>query len=92
MIKKYIELGQDGWAIILCFNIEVSDSMEIRSLLKALGCPDKDIKKSIRIITHSVNSALTFSNTDLKMSLVCIGKTSSSEQLINSIVHEAKHV
>lgn len=79
MVKKYIELGQDGWAIILCYNIEVSDSVEIRNLLKALGCPERDIKKSIRIITHSVNSALTFSNTDLKMSIVCIGNASSNE-------------
>lgn len=92
MVKQYIELGEDGWAIILCYDIEGSDSKEIASLLTALGASKGDIQKSIQILTHSNNSALTFSNTDLKMSLVCIGNASSSEQLINSIVHEAKHV
>lgn len=43
MVKKYIELGEDGWAIILCYDIDISDSREIASLLRALGAPKGDI-------------------------------------------------
>ena len=92
MTKNYIELGDNGWAVILCYNIRVSDSHEIASLLTALGCPKKELKKAVQTVTRKSNSALTFSNTDFKMSLVCIGDASSTEQLLNSIAHEAKHV
>ena len=92
MVKQYIELGDSNWGVVVCYDIDKEDSQEVTALLRALGCPEKTLRKSIYIITHKLNSALTFSNTDLKMSLVCIGKTSSKDQLINSIVHEAKHV
>ena len=92
MVKQYIELGDGNWGIVVCYGVLKNDSEEISELLRALGCSEKSIKKTIRIITNKQNCAFTFSNTDLKMSLVCIGEASSQDQLINSIVHEAKHV
>ena len=92
MVKQYIELGDSNWGIVACYNVDDTDSKEITALLEALGCPEDNIKRAVHIITHRLNCALTFSNTDLKMSLVCIGRTSSRDQLINSMVHEAKHV
>lgn len=92
MVKQYIELGDSKWGIVVCYGVESEDSTEVSELLRALGCPEDAIKKSVHIMTHKLNSALTFSNTKLKMSLICIGETSSQDQLVNSIVHEAKHV
>lgn len=92
MAKHYIELGDGSWGIVACYGVTARDTEEVASLLRALGCSEKNIYKSIRIITRKLNSAFTFSNTELKMSLVCIGETTSSDQLINSLVHEAKHV
>ena len=38
------------------------------------------------------NTGFTFSNSDYKMSIVCIGKATSIEQFVNTVIHEAKHV
>lgn len=35
---------------------------------------------------------MTYSNTELKTSLVCISDTTSDAQFLNTVVHESKHV
>jgi hypothetical protein len=38
------------------------------------------------------NTGFTFSNSEYKMSIICIGPSSDVSQFVNTAIHEAKHV
>ena len=61
------------------------------SWLDALSCPKKDIADALRVIMRK-NTGFTFSNPDLRMSLVCIGYATSDEQWLDTLIHELDHV
>lgn len=91
MFAQYIQLGKRGWNILVYYGVDKDDFVEIADSLEQVGCPKKEIKAAFKILKKE-NTGLTFSNTDLKMSIVCISKASDSSQFVNTIMHEAKHV
>lgn len=92
MITQYIELGHNGWHIIIYYGVNSNAEQDIEDMLIELGCPEQDIDKALRILTRRLNTGMTFTNTQQKTSFVCISDTTSAEQLVNTVVHEAKHV
>ena len=90
MTKHYIDIVKK-WAVILAYNVEVTDLDEIASWLDALGCSQKDKEKESRIALGT-NSGFTFSNSNLRMSLVVISDASDEAQWWDTLVHEIDHV
>ena len=91
MAAQYIQLGNKGWNILVYYNVGPEDFVEIEDSLLQLDCPKSDLTKAFHVL-KKLNTGFTFTNTDYKMSVVCIGKASSSSQFVSTIVHEAKHV
>ena len=91
MISQYIQLGDRDWNILIYYNVEPADFIEVSDSLEQLECPNKDLKKALKALRRK-NTGFTFSNTDYKMSIVCIGNASSVGQFVNTAIHEAKHV
>lgn len=90
MRKHYLDI--DGkWAVIFAYRINASDLDEISSWLEALGCDDEQTAEACHVIMQP-NTGFTFSNTDLRMSVMCIGDATSDEQWWDTLVHEIKHV
>lgn len=79
MIRQYIELGDNGWYIYVYYNVRNTNIQELSYKLYDVGCDKKSIKRALRIITSSKNSAFTFTNTNLRTSIVAIGDTDSSD-------------
>lgn len=92
MVTQYIELGNRGWGILIYYGTSEEDAHDVYNALIALGCSKKDAKYSTKVVTHKLNTGLTFTNTDLKMSLVCVSDADSPEEFVNTAIHEAKHV
>lgn len=92
MIRQYIELGHEDWHIFVYYGVSYSDTAEIAEELRNLNCPEDTISRTLRIISTGVNTGMTFSNTQFKTSLVCIGSAESPDQFVNTVVHEAKHI
>ena len=92
MVKQYIELGDNGWHIFVYYGVNRRHADEIIDMLISLDCPEEYIRKALRILTNRLNTGMTFTNTQQKTSFVCISDTTSAEQLVNTVVHEAKHV
>lgn len=90
MIAQYIKLGK-GWNLLVYYSVHKEDFIEVEDALKQLGCSRHTIKKSLKVLTKQ-NTGFTFSNSDYKMSIVCIGPSSDLSQFINTIIHESKHV
>ena len=90
MIAQYIQLGRKGWNILVYYNVNPSDFIEIEDSLIQLDCKKKDISKVFKNLQRK-NTGFTFSNTEYKMSIVCISEATNVGQFVNTAIHEAKH-
>lgn len=90
MIAQYIKLGQ-GWNVLVYYGVHKEDFIEVQDALRQIGCSHKDIRRSLKVLTKE-NTGFTFSNSDYKMSIICIGPSSDISQFVNTAIHEAKHV
>ena len=92
MVTQYIGLGDNDWGILIYYGTDEEDVKDIYNALVALGCPTKDAAKATKTVTHNLNTGLTFSNTDLRMSLICVSDATSADEFVNTAIHEAKHI
>lgn len=91
MTAQYIQLGDRDWNVLVYYNVDKYDFVEITDSLEQLDCPRKDIMKALKTLRRK-NTGFTFSNSDYKMSIVCIGEATNVGQFVNTCIHEAKHV
>ena len=91
MITQYIQLGDQDWGVLVCYNVQENDLIEVEDFLKQLDCTKADIHAAIKTLSKK-NTGFTYSNSDYKMSLVCVGRATNVGQFVNTCVHEAKHV
>ena len=91
MIAQYIQLGDREWNVLVYYNVSPDDFVEIADSLEQLDCPVKSMRKAFKALRRK-NTGFTFSNTEYKMSIVCIGEADNVGQFVNTTIHEAKHV
>lgn len=91
MIAQYIQLGDRDWNVLVYYNVEPDDFVEVADSLRQIGCPEEDLRKALKTLRRK-NTGLTFSSTEYKMSIVCIGHATNVGQFVNTAIHEAKHV
>lgn len=92
MFAQYIQLGRHNWNVLVYYNVSEDDFVEIEDSLYQIDCPQSYIDKAFKVIARNKNTGFTFSNSDYKMSIVCISETTSASQFVSTSVHEAKHV
>lgn len=92
MFAQYIKIGKRKWNVLVYYNVSREDFTEIEDSLTQLECPEQDIEYAFKVLSRSKNTGFTFSNSDYKMSIVCISKATSCSQFVNTAIHEAKHV
>ena len=76
MIAQYIQLGDRDWNVLVYYNVSKEDFVEVADSLEQLDCSEEDLKKALRILRRK-NTGFTFSNTDYKMSIICIGEATN---------------
>ena len=90
MKKHYIDIV-GKWAFIFAYDIEERDLGEIGDWLEALGASKSDIRRSQRVLS-GINTGLTFSSQNLRMSVMCIGEATDNEQWWDTLDHEIDHL
>lgn len=91
MITQYIELGERDWGVLIYYSVNENDIPSVMDSLEALDCTEEDIHAAITTLRKK-NTGFTYTNTDYKMTFVCIGRSTNISQFVNTVVHEAKHV
>ena len=82
-----------NWKVTILYECTCDDIDDIIETLKEIKCPRTYIKEAlINLETCNLNIGLTYSNIKLKSSVIVINKTSSFDQLINTIAHEYYHL
>lgn len=91
MIAQYIQLGRKDWNVLIYYGVTKEDFIEIEDSLLQIGCSKKIMKKAFCVLRNK-NTGFTFSNSKYKMSIVCISNATDISQLVNTAIHETKHV
>ena len=91
MTAQYIQLGDRDWNVLIYYNVDKYDFVEIADSLRQIDCPKDYMRKAFRTLRRK-NTGFTFSNSDYRMSIVCIGEATDIGQFVNTAIHEAKHV
>lgn len=82
-----------NWNIKVMYECTCDDIDIIIKTLREIHCPNKYIKEALNNLeTCDLNIGLTYSNLNLRSSVIIIGKTSSFSQLINTVSHEYYHL
>lgn len=82
-----------NWKVQILYECTCNDIDFIIETLKEIKCPNKFIKEALNNLeTCNLNIGLTYSNITLKSSVIVVNKTSSFDQLINTISHEYFHL
>ena len=91
MIKSTIDVA-GYWSIVLFVDVDYNKYNIIESALTDILAPISVINEIYDKISYEYDSGVTFTNPDYKISVVCINKATSREELINTISHEADHI
>ena len=91
MIKDSFQIY--NWNVNILYECTCDDIDIIIETLREINCPNKYIKEALNNLkTCNLNIGLTYSNMNLKSSVIVVNKTSSFSQLINTISHEYFHL
>ena len=91
MITQYIQLGDKDWGVLVYYNVGEEDLASVIDSLESLDCTEEDIHAAT-VTLRKENTGFTYTNTDYKMTFVCIGHSTNVGQFVDTVVHEAKHV
>lgn len=81
------------WNICILYYCTCDDTDYIVETLMGINCPIQYINEAIdNIDSCNLNIGLTYSNLNLKSSVIVISKTSNFGQTINTISHEYYHL
>lgn len=91
MIYRRIEIAQ--WTCDLYVSIDGYWIDEILEVFSSLDAP-ADVTRRIErnMLRNELDSGFTFSNPDLRRSVMVIGKPSSGAEFLNSFTHELRHL
>ena len=92
MIKQLITVADNKWKILLYYNVDENNFNLVHNTLIELGCPEEDALRATKIVSNQLNTGLTVSDLNQKISFVCVSNASSRSQFVNTVVHELKHV
>lgn len=93
MIAQHFYLKKYSWEVVVLYNVNENDTDYIKKVLSKICDDYGTIQDGVKYIRRGdYNSGFIYSNFDRKCSLIVIGKADSTEQLFNTIAHEANHL
>jgi hypothetical protein len=91
LIRQEIYIGKYDWHVTVLYNANL-DLAAVAEELWRLGCTSDIALRAIGETITKRNNGFCYTSDRLKSTLICIAETDSDEELINTIVHEAKHL
>jgi hypothetical protein len=91
VIAKWIDIEGGAWRVVVNYDVTPAEDVWITKQLRSVNARESDIDDALRLF-YEPNKAFTVSDPDERMSLVCIGWTTSRAEWHNSIIHEIDHV
>lgn len=95
-MRQVFYLPKYRWMVVAWYldgEPEVNVSKHVINDMRDIGlCGRKSKEATKSVLDLSRNNALTYSNMKGKSSIIVIGRTSSTEEFADSLMHEMKHL
>lgn len=92
MITRHIDIDNNKWGILLCFDFDVDyDENDLVSIMRSFKMRERNINKALNILSN-YNTGMCVSNNDVRMSGIFISKATSPSEWWSSCLHELRHV
>lgn len=86
-ISKY------DWRVTAFFDASAEDVDDILSELWHLHCPEHTMERVERnLLRDQMDTGFTYSNHQLRSSVITVGRASSPREFLNSYAHELRHL
>ena len=93
MTEQDIYLERYDWTVHVMYDVHSKDSMKIRRYLRDFGCSSIPLEDACNLVLKGEpNKGITYSNVDIRKTVVVIGWTNSRAEYMNSLSHEMLHV
>lgn len=91
MIAKWIDIDDGAWRLVVNYDVTPEEMPWIEKMLRSVDATESDIDDALALF-YAPNKGCTLSDFSQRMSVVCIGWTTSRAEWHNSIIHEIDHV
>ena len=91
MIKQGFYIGDRDWWVMVYYGVGENDLGEVYGTLIAAGCEDWRAQRACMNLSRK-NTGYTFTNFIDHATFVFVSRTTSAEQMFDSIEHELKHI
>ena len=91
MKTEYFNIGRNDWGMLLCYDYNISDYDDMWAIMRSFGLNNKKANEALRVLS-GLNTGMTISNEDIRMSVVFISETTSESEWWNTCEHELSHV
>ena len=91
-MRKITIKVDDKWTVILFVDVDYDRYDIVESALTDILTPTNIIEEIYDTVGYAYNSGFTFSNHYYRTSVVGINKTTSKDELIDTVIHEIDHV
>lgn len=93
MTEQEIYIDRYDWTVHVMCDVHAKDAMKVRRHLRDLGCSGIPLEDASNLVLEGEpNKGITYSNVDVRKSVVVIGWTTSKAEHMNSLSHEMLHV
>lgn len=93
MTEQEIYLERYDWTVHVMCDVHSKDAMKVRRYLRDLGCSSIPLEDACNLVLEGeANKGITYSNVDIRKTVVVIGWASSRAEYMNSLSHEMLHV
>lgn len=91
MIQQGFSIGNRDWYIMAQYDIHTTKDLdEAFKTLLASGCPDYKTQRACMVLSRR-DTGYTFTNFDEHLTVMFISRSTSAEQMYDTIQHETKH-
>lgn len=92
MLRQHIYIPKYGWDVIVYYESDARDAAYILRELDEIGVDDENYFKAARNLDNGfLDTGLTYTNMDERVSVMVLSKTSSQAEFANTWVHEIDH-
>ena len=92
MIRQELHIHRYNWDVIVYYESDWRDAYEILDTLDAVGVDERTFRSAERNVMYGhPDTGLTYSNTDKRVSVIVLSKTSSKAEFANTWFHEVLH-
>lgn len=91
MLTQRFIIGQEDWKVVMLYDILPEDLPVVYANLRGEGAGHRMARNACHVL-EGWNKGYTFSNHDIRSSVVCIGRATTLGQFFDSLLHEIKHL